>query len=227
MASDIISGGLTGAGIGTEIAPGIGTLIGAGIGMIAGGFEDSAKKKREAANPLPLTDPYQIQMLNDLKRKQKSLETGAAYQPQQDLIKQAGNKAMDNIVKISGGNVGTAVASLNAAQRATGKNMNELFGEMSAESFKMEELMNDLTTKISNRQLEIQKYQKSQAETTAANKQQNTMQGLMGFAAGDKGNQFGNYLKGLLSSNSSSDSSLLQSAGNEYFQSALSNIPVD
>ena len=215
MASDIISGGLTGAGIGTEIAPGIGTLIGAGIGMIAGGFEDSAKKKREAANPLPLTDPYQIQMLNDLKRKQKSLETGVAYQPQQDLIKQAGNKAMDNIVKISGGNVGTAVASLNAAQRATGKNMNELFGEMSAESFKMEEL------------LEIQTYQKSQAETTAANKQQNTMQGLMGFAAGDKGKQFGNYLKGLLSSNSSSDSSLLQSAGNEYSQTALSNIPVD
>ena len=198
MAGDIFSGAMTGAGIGTEIDPGLGTLIGAGVGAIGGELESLAKKKRDAQNPLALTDPTQIGLYNELKRKQRSLETGAAYQPQQDLIKQAGTETMDNIVKVSGGNVGTAVASLNSAQRATGRNMNELFGEMSAESFRMEDLMNDLTTKIANRRLEIEGYEKGQANLTAATKQHDLTQGLMGFAASDKGNQFVSYVKNLL-----------------------------
>jgi hypothetical protein len=118
-------------------------------------------------------------MLNDLKRKQRSLETGTADQAQQDMIKQAGTKAMDNIVKLSGGNIGVATSQINAAQRATGKNMNELFSQMSAESFKMDELMEGLVGKIANRKLEIQAYEKGQANVTAAQNKQNVMQNLM------------------------------------------------
>ncbi len=183
MADDIglgiLGGATSGAMMGTEISPGWGTAIGAVLGGVVGGFEGGAKKKRDSENQLPLTDPYQINMLNDLKRKQRSLETGTADQAQQDMIKQAGTKAMDNIVKLSGGNIGMATSQINAAQRATGKNMNELFSQMSAESFKMDELMEGLVGKIANRKLQIQAYEKGQANVTAAQNKQNVMQNLM------------------------------------------------
>jgi hypothetical protein len=176
-----------GAGIGAGfLIPGAQPLIpelaslGAGLGNEVQGIVDTGKAKKQQ---LPLTDPYQIGLMNDLKRKQKSLENGTAYQSQQDLVKQAGYKAMDNIVKITGGNIGTTVAALNSAQRATGKNMNELFTEMSEEGFKMDTLMEGLVTKIANRKLEIQEYEKGQANVTATQDKQNAMGMLMGLIA--------------------------------------------
>jgi hypothetical protein len=154
--------------------------LGAGLGNEVQGIADTGKAKKDK---LPLEDPYQIGLMNDLKRKQKSLENGTAYQSQQDLVKQAGYKAMDNIVKITGGNIGTTVAALNSAQRATGKNMNELFTEMSEEGFKMDTLMEDLVSKIANRKLQIQGYEKSQANVTAAQEKQNATQMIMGLIA--------------------------------------------
>jgi hypothetical protein len=150
------------------------TLLGLGFAI-----NPLIDKHRKDKNELPLTDPYQINMLNDLKRKQRSLETGTADQAQQDMIKQAGTKAMDNIVKLSGGNIGVATSQINAAQRATGKNMNELFSQMSAESFKMDDLMEGLVGKIANRKLQIQAYEKAQANVTSAQNKQNVMQNLM------------------------------------------------
>ena len=180
---DALEGAGTGATIGTEISPGWGTAIGAVAGALLGLAGGEIKKKRDEKNQLPLTDPYQIGMLNDLKRKQRSLETGTADQAQQDLIKQAGATAQQNIVKLSGGNIGVAVSQLNAAQRATGKNMNELFSEMSAESFKMDDLMESLVSKIANRKLEIQAYELGQNNVTQAQNKQNIMQNLMGAYA--------------------------------------------
>jgi hypothetical protein len=89
-----------------------------------------------------------------------------------------------------------AVSQINAAQRATGKNMNELFSQMSAESFKMDELMEGLVGKIANRKLGIQAYEKGQANVTAAQNKQNGMQNLMGVIAQNGGSD---WLKKLLS----------------------------
>ncbi len=239
MAGEVIAGvgtgALSGAAIGTEILPGWGTAIGAVVGGVAGGISGANKKKANEMT-LPLEDQTQIEIFNELKRKQKALEAGSTYQAQKDIINQAGYKTMESIVKITGGDVGATVAALSGAQKATGRSMNELFAEMSAEGLKLNVLMEGLVEKISNRKLQIQAYEKSQAMVAAAQQQQNLTNMAMAALANDseenEENEFAKYIKGLFATKTgagtggSVPASALQSWNQPSIQEGGINMPV-
>ena len=154
-----------------------------GGGALGGMIGGSMAEKKASKMDLPLTDPMQVEYMNTLLRKQKALETGTAYAPEQDLIKQIGGKAQENILKLSGGNVGAAVGNTMAVNRSTGKNMNELFGQMSLEALKMDELIGNVTDKIAARKLGVQAYKQQQAMTAATQEKQDAMKNLMALVA--------------------------------------------
>jgi hypothetical protein len=173
-----IAGGIGGTLLG--IPPPVGAAIGGGLG----GLIDAGVSQGKANNaPLPLEDFRQTQLLADLARKRRALESGAAYQPQQDTLRQAGLQTQENIKGVTGGDVGATVGALMGVNRGTGRGLNELYGSMSMEGLKMSDLMKEMTENIAKRRLEIQAYQKAQLMTQAGQQQQDATSQLYGAAA--------------------------------------------
>jgi len=170
--------------------------------------------KGKNKNNLPLTDPAQVDYLAALKRKQRALDTGTMYQPQQDLIRGAGAKAQSNLLKLTGGDIGASVAGVNAVNRSTGRNLNELFGEMGLEGLKMNDMVGSLIDKIAQRKLEIQAYQKGQQMVSSAQTKQDLMQSAMALAARNKG--FGDWLNKLFASNTDVSDSSVKGIGEPF-----------
>ena len=175
-----------GVGLGIGLLPGMQPFIPeliSGGGALGGMVGGSIQQNKAGKMDVPLTDPLQVDYMNTLLRKQKSLDNGTAWQPQQDLIRSTGSKAQDNVLKLAGGNIGNAVGNVINVNRSTGKNLNELFGEQSLEGLKMQALIGDVVDKISARKLSVQAYKQQQAMTAATQEKQDALKNLLALVA--------------------------------------------
>jgi len=152
--------------------------------MAAGAIKSGIAKKKANAMNVPLVDYNQQMMLNQMKQKQASLESGAAYLPQQEAIKQQGLSAQNAVLRSTGGDVGATVEALSRINRSTGRNMNELYGNMSMEGLQMTGVMNQLVQQMADRSLTIQTQAKQQALADAIKQKQQYQQGLVTSLAG-------------------------------------------
>ena len=147
-----VVGGPPGAAAGYTLGSGVGGAIGAGI---------DTKKAQD--KQIPMSDPNQTSLLNEIIAKRKRLEAGSMYQPQQDTIMQAGAYGMNRAVRATGGDVGSTIKALSLINRGTGRNLNELYGNMMNQSVNMLQLQQAQTQAIENRSLGLQMYDKTQA----------------------------------------------------------------
>lgn len=127
----------------------------------------SKRKQAEAMNPA-LYDPQQTAYLMDLKSKQRALDTGTAYQLQRDDIKQMGALAMENARRMAGGDVGATLGAFGTIQSATGRSLNQLYGNMSLESLRMNQLMAEQVNLMALRKMQLQIRQQNQLYADAA-----------------------------------------------------------
>lgn len=142
--------------------------LGHEIGSYTGGLIDSAfgwDKNKERVSGQDLAS---MALKNRLERYQKALQTGMAYQPQSQAIAQAGATAMENIKSMMGGNVGATISAFSRVNRGTGRNLNELYGQMSNEGLRMNELIEKITNGLYLKEQGVNRYYEQQQWATDA-----------------------------------------------------------
>ena len=148
-------------------------------GMIAGGIRSHRAKKMAVDQ----VDPRQTLFLSELERKRKLLESGLYYQPEQDAINQQGKQALNTITSLTGGNIGATLNAINVVNRSTGRNRNQLYGNMSIESMRLQSLASNIIGSMTQRKERIQEYQQDQEMAEGKQLTQQGMRGLEGVAA--------------------------------------------
>ena len=197
-----ILGGVGGSFVGSPQA-------GYALGSSLGGIIDGGNKWRKA-NQMQIapTDPRQTQLLNEIIRKRRALEAGTMYQPQQDAISQQGAYAMNRVARASGGDINATIQALNMINRGTGRNMNELYGQMMGQSMNMMGIQNQLAQMIGAREYQTQAYNKAQAMGDSARILQNSMANLAGYyMRGGSGNAAQSVIQKILGGGNPSTSS--------------------
>ena len=174
--------------------------------MIYGGIKSAKAKKMQVDQ----VDPRQVQFLADLERKRKMLESGQYYQPEQDAIKQQGKQAMNTITSLTGGNIGATINAINAVNRSTGRNLNQLYGNMSLESMRLQNLTGSIIESMAQRKQRVQEYAQDQAMGEAKQLTQQGMRGLEGVGAKIAGGiESKNFLGNQFDLNNSNNTSYL------------------
>jgi hypothetical protein len=193
MAGGNIIGGILGAGLGTLANPGAGTSAGWALGSSVGGVAEGLAGWGKANNmQLPQVDPRQRLLYDEIARKRRALETGVFYQPQQDVIRQAGAQGMQTAAGITGGDVGATVSALGQINRGTGRNLNELYNQMQQQSLGLLQQQIPLGQKIAEQIWAQKAYEKQAALTNAATVLKESMEGLnAGIASGGFNNLLG------------------------------------
>ena len=171
-------------GGGGEILGTVGNIIGSATKMLPSMIQYgvSAHKARQAEKMTPgVYNPLQTDLLQEIKAKKKALETGTAYAPQMSAISQSGAQAIRAAQNL-GSDSGMMLSALSGINRSTGRNMNEMFGQMSQEGVQLSNLMNNLTQQMANRQYQISMADKLQrlaaSKQAMKESQQNLMTGL-------------------------------------------------
>ncbi len=144
------------------------------IGLI----KSNSDLKKANAMVIPQTDWRQQEVYDRMRDRARSLETGAAYAPQQASIAQQGLSAMGAATRTAGGGIGTTIGALSNINRSTGRLMNELYGGMSSEGLQMQNLIAQTAKSMADRALSIQFNEKQQALADATERKQGYQQGL-------------------------------------------------
>lgn len=149
---------LIGTGLGAAAGAAVGNpMLGAKIGTAAGSFGSSlinSKKGNEAAPPLD--DPEERMLLDDLRRRAKSFETGSQFQAQKRALNQQRAAISRGIARASGGNSGSAIAGLNRLNRSTGTILNEIYGAGQQRQDFLNQQISSLVQNMAQRRLGIQ-----------------------------------------------------------------------
>ena len=140
---------------------------------VAGGLFGAAQlgagviKGRQVPD-LSLTDPAQVALLEDIRAKRKSIETGAGASLGIREAEQLGATTQANIARVTGGDVGGTVSGLIKAQRATDVAKNRAIAASRTQLPALTSLGVDLTGQIAARKLGIQGLERAQklAEAT-------------------------------------------------------------
>lgn len=127
---------------------------------------------------IPMTDWRQQEAYESLKDKARSLETGAAYAPQQASIQQQGLGAIGAATRVAGGDTGATLGAIANINRSTGRLMNELYGGMSSEGLQLQNLLASTAKSMADRSLSIQWAGKQQALADAMKRKQQYQQNL-------------------------------------------------
>ena len=108
MATGALIGGLLGT-VGGAFAgnPALGYSLGSSLGGVVEGAALMGNANRKG---LQANDPRTRLLYDEIVNKRKALETGQMYQPQQDMITQAGARAMNTAAGITGGDIGETVS---------------------------------------------------------------------------------------------------------------------
>lgn len=230
MANDIVSkylanmasGAKTGASIGGTIGsvvPGVGTALGAvggaaqgagianlgtTIGMIGGGGKNNSQG-------LPMFDPSQLALLNEINQRRKALMTGAGVQSGLSQVNQQTAQAQNLIAKNTGGDVGSTVSGLLQAQAVGGQNTNNVLAGAGQQQQYFTDLYNKLSNDISARKYGIQRYEYARqlAQEAEDAKNRNTNLGTTLGAGVDP--SLANSLMGLINSGKAPDTTSIQS----------------
>lgn len=179
MATGAIVGGLLGGALGGIPSLGMGTGMGYALGSGIGGVVEGQALWGKAQNKqIPETDPRMALLFNEIRQKKAGLESGQFYQPQQDMIRQAGAQALGTAAGITGGDIGATVSALGAINRGTGRNLNELYGGMMNQSLNMGQQEQAIAQYLAGMRYQSRAYEQQQAMAHAAQTLQNGMQNL-------------------------------------------------
>ena len=170
-----IGGAAKGAAAGKFLGPKgaiVGAMAGALIGGVSGGLK--ANKARKADQQIQAQDPRELARLAEINRIRKSIAAGTDPLTQQQIqqARQTGASTQGNIARVTGGNVGATVAGLTRAQRGTQAATNQALAQSQQRLPFFENMGQQLSTRISQRALEIGLMRRDQAmaEKAAANK---------------------------------------------------------
>lgn len=170
-----LGGAAAGAAAGKFLGP-KGAIIGAIGGALAGGVSGGLKanKARKADQRIQAQDPRELARLAEINRIRKSIAAGTDPLTQQQIqqAKQTGASTQENISRVTGGNVGATVVGLTRAQRGTQAATNQALAQSQQRLPFFENMGQQLSTRISQRALEIGLLRRDQAmaENAAAKK---------------------------------------------------------
>lgn len=148
-------GGIAGGVAGSFLPIPGGTAIGMAAGTLVGGLFG----KSPSAPPLPpMVDPMAQQMLDDLYAKRRGIEMGTSteFQTAREIIQRSEASALSDVAKITGGDVGGAVAASERIMEAGGNNISKVVGQATEMATPYTQMINDLMAKMSQRKLELQ-----------------------------------------------------------------------
>ncbi|MDD4756098.1 MAG: hypothetical protein PHG29_08460 [Prolixibacteraceae bacterium] len=199
MATGAIVGGILGGALGSVI-PGAGTALGYSLGSGIGGLAEGAMMWNKANNKqISETDPRTRLLYDEIVRKRKGLESGQLYQPQQDAIRQAGAQTMQTAAGVTGGDIGATVSALRGINRSTGRNLNELYGQMMGQSTNLLGQQTAVDQMLYNWNYQKQAYEKQQAMAHAAQTLKDSMANTNAVIA-SRGKELGTDFKSLYES---------------------------
>ena len=144
-------------------------------GIMAASAAHKAKKAF-----VPIENFRQQAFLSNLEGKRKALATGSLYKPQQDAITQQGMFASNNAMRSTGGDIGTTIGALNRINRSTGRNLNELYGNMSMEGLQLDGLIGQTVQSMANREYQIKMGNKMQKLAQAEQMKKDAGANIMG-----------------------------------------------
>jgi len=195
MATGAIVGGILGAALGGG-SP-LGYALGSGVGgAIEGGMLWNKANNKQISE----TDPRTRLLYDEIVRKRKGLESGQLYQPQQDAIRQAGAQTMQTAAGVTGGDIGATVSALRGINRSTGRNLNELYGQMMGQSTNLLGQQTAVDQMLYNWNYQKQAYEKQQAMAHAAQTLQDSMANTNAVIA-SRGDELGADFKSLFGGN--------------------------
>jgi hypothetical protein len=151
-----------------------------GAGQMIAGTAQKAKADRMMVNT---TDPAQLALLEETRRKQAQLEGGTDALTQANLqeIEQNTAATQRGLSNVTAGNVGGTVSALLGAQKLAGQGVNQAYGAASVRGTEMGKLGMQLSKEIAQRKLDVQHYAQQQKRTQAAT---NMQQGFGNFMGG-------------------------------------------
>lgn len=123
-------GAAAGAAAGSFI-PVIGTTAGAKLGSMAGsaigGMIEGNARLRDAEKNRPSENaPLTAAMLEDVRRRRRALQTGMGLSPLRKDVRETMSTTQRNIMRRSGGQVGSALTGLAMAQGSASKQLNDI-----------------------------------------------------------------------------------------------------
>lgn len=115
--------GAIGTGVGFLFGGPAGAMLGGSIGGALGGVQQ--RKTAREAMPSPV-DPMQSTMLEQVRRRRRAMETGAAFSNAKDGINSQLATTQRNILRRSGGQTGSAIAGVGLAQGQAARQLGAL-----------------------------------------------------------------------------------------------------
>ena len=186
MAAGQSIGAIAGGVLGNTVAPGIGGALGSQIGQTAGGLIDSAVSGRRANQLSPgLVDPLEQQRMNELNQIRKNISTGSDVATQAAIgeAQEAGATTQGRIARSTGGDVGGTVNALLKAQRGTQAATNQAIAQGQQRLPIVEQLAQQLGTRLSQRKLELNLLAQNRQAARAAQAGTDAAQNLSALAA--------------------------------------------
>ena len=109
-----------------------GIQLGGGIMSLVKGNKQAReasalKQQRDAAlAAIPLEDPRQVQILEEVRRRRRAFETGTAFESQLRNLRSAQTGTQQNILRAAGGAGGAAIGGLSRTQLAVGRGISDI-----------------------------------------------------------------------------------------------------
>lgn len=148
-----LSGAGTGASVGSAFGP-----IGAGVGAVAGlalGF--AGQKKPDIPPPPAAVDPAQLAFLEELRLKRTAIESGMSteFQLGRKLLEQSQAGQLESVSRLTGGDVGGAVAASERVTAGTAEAVSKLTGTATSQAMQYTGLIDAMTQRISERKRDV------------------------------------------------------------------------
>ena len=147
--------GLVGGGAGLLFGGGpAGAALGMGAGQLLGNIFG---KKPDVPEAPPMVDPMNQQMLDELYAKRRGIEMGTSteFQTAREIIQRSEASALSDVSRITGGDVGGAVAASQRVLEAGGANVSKLVGQTTQMTTPYTQMINELLSKMSQRKREL------------------------------------------------------------------------
>lgn len=165
-----VAGGAIGGPAGAAIGAGVGQLVTSQMGGTP-----------NIPTPPPLVDPMQLEMLEELERKKRSIEMGTSveFQTARELIQRSEATVVDRVASITGGDVSGAVAAMERINQATGANIGKIVAQSGQMAAPYVQAIADLNNRIAQRKLELSLAANAQALASAEQMRSDKNQSLM------------------------------------------------
>lgn len=172
-------GTVAGAAIGSAFGmPQIGAMAGQAIGSTIGG----SMQRKAAREAMPsAVDPMQSTMLEQVRRRRRAMETGAAFSNAKDGIQSQLATTQRNILKRSGGQTGSAIAGIGLAQGQAARQLGALQAEQIRLGNELAAQEQALADKMVGRRLLLQMERAKSLEAQGKEDYSMGMQNLMSF----------------------------------------------